>query len=60
MNEEHGMIVCDGETGLHVGQPLYIIPNHICTCINLFDRIYIREHDGSLTETPVAARGRSV
>lgn len=60
MNEEHGMIVCDGETGLHVGQALYVIPNHICTCINLFDRIYIREHDGSLTETPVAARGRSV
>lgn len=60
MNEEHGMIVCDGETGLHVGQALYVIPNHICTCINLFDEIYIREHDGSLTRTPVAARGRSV
>lgn len=60
MNEEHGMVVCDGETGLHVGDMLYVIPNHICTCINLFNDIYIRELDGSITKTPVAARGRSV
>lgn len=60
MNEEHGMIICDGETGLHVGQVLSIIPNHICTCVNLLNEIYIRERDGSYTRTPVVARGRSV
>lgn len=60
MNEEHGMIVSDGETNLRVGDTLYVIPNHICTCINLFDEIYIREPDGTLTRTPVAARGKSV
>ena len=59
MNEEHGVIVRnDAPTGLKVGDTLYIVPNHVCTTMNLFDFVYLREKDGSYTRTRVDGRGR--
>ena len=59
MNEEHGVIVRnDAPTGLKVGDVLYIVPNHVCTTMNLFDFVYLREKDGSYTRTRVDGRGR--
>jgi D-serine deaminase-like pyridoxal phosphate-dependent protein len=59
LTEEHGMIVSgSGETGLEIGQRLCIIPNHICTTINLHDHVYFLEVDGSLRRVKVAARGK--
>lgn len=59
MSEEHGVIIGKdgGETGLHVGDTLYIIPNHICTSINLCNFVWIKEKDGSFTKTTVDCRG---
>ena len=59
MSEEHGVIIGkDGaETGLNVGDILYIVPNHICTSINLCNFVWIKEKDGSYTKTKVDARG---
>lgn len=57
LNEEHGMIrSTGGDTGLTVGQRLRLIPAHICTAVNLQDRIYT--WDGkNIGEITVDARG---
>ena len=59
MSEEHGVIIAKdgGETGLKVGDTLYIVPNHICTSINLCNFVWIKEKDGSYTKTAVDCRG---
>jgi D-serine deaminase-like pyridoxal phosphate-dependent protein len=58
VNEEHGMLTSrKGETGLSIGQRLLLVPNHVCTMINLHDHVYIKK--GNLLEkTAVAARGK--
>jgi D-serine deaminase-like pyridoxal phosphate-dependent protein len=59
MSEEHGHLDL-GDSGYRprVGDRLSIIPNHVCACVNLHDRIYY--HRGGAVEGfwPVAARGR--
>jgi D-serine deaminase-like pyridoxal phosphate-dependent protein len=63
LNEEHGMLWVSsensktGETGLRVGDVLRLIPGHICTAVNLQDKIYALE-GGGLSEIPVDARGK--
>ena len=58
MSEEHGVLVSEDQpTGLTVGDELYIIPNHICTTMNLCNHVYIKEKDGSYTKTKVDCRG---
>ena len=58
VNEEHGMLISKtGKTMLKVGQLLMLIPNHICTTINLHDFVYIKI-DNKLEKTVVAARGK--
>jgi len=58
MNEEHGIIVSkEGPTNLKVYDTLYIIPNHICTTMNLCNFVYIQEKDGTFTKTKVEGRG---
>lgn len=60
MNEEHGMLSSRlGNTGLHVGQVVALIPIHICTAINMQNSIYLHEY-GELRKVPVAARGMLV
>jgi len=59
MNEEHGYIdvrSCDRKFA--IGERLHIIPNHICTAVNLHERVYgIR--GGELEEVwEVAGRGK--
>lgn len=57
MNEEHGILTAEnGETGLHVGQVLSLIPIHVCTAINMQNSVYILEN-GSLRKQKVDARG---
>ena len=60
MNEEHGIITSDsGDTGLHVGQVISLIPNHVCTAINMQNEVYLLEN-GELRKEKVAARGMLV
>lgn len=60
MNEEHGIISSKcGKTGLKVGQKLCLIPIHICTAINMQNKVYL--YDGNdVTEQKVDARGMLV
>ncbi len=60
VNEEHGMLRSrGGHTGLAVGQRVAIVPTHICTTVNLHDRLWLMEN-GLLRSVAVAARGRLV
>ena len=58
LTEEHGMISLRGESDLRVGDKIRIIPNHVCSTVNLHDSLYLAGEDGTLEEKPVAARGK--
>lgn len=57
MNEEHGVIRVHPDSGYRIGDVIAVIPNHICSTVNLHNSVYIQEKDGQLRKTPVAARG---
>ena len=58
MSEEHGVLISKvGLTNLKINDVLYIIPNHICTTMNLCNYVYIKEKDGTYTKTFVEGRG---
>lgn len=46
MNEEHGMITMNGPHNLKVGDTLTIVPNHICSTINLHNLVYLDDEFG--------------
>ena len=58
LTEEHGMLSVDEDCDLEVGDTLQIIPNHICSTVNLHDQVYLVGEDGAVEETRVAARGK--
>jgi D-serine deaminase-like pyridoxal phosphate-dependent protein len=58
LTEEHGMLSVDEDCDLEVGDTLQVIPNHICSTVNLHDEVYIIGEDGGVEETRVAARGK--
>jgi D-serine deaminase-like pyridoxal phosphate-dependent protein len=58
LTEEHGMLSVDEDSDFQVGDTLQVIPNHICSTVNLHDEVYIAGEDGSVEETRVAARGK--
>jgi D-serine deaminase-like pyridoxal phosphate-dependent protein len=58
LTEEHGMLSVDEDCDLEVGDTLQIIPNHICSTVNLHDQVYLVGEDGAVQETRVAARGK--
>jgi D-serine deaminase-like pyridoxal phosphate-dependent protein len=58
LTEEHGMISLNGESDLQVGDIVRIIPNHICSTVNLHEALYLTDLDGTVEEMPVAARGK--
>lgn len=57
MNEEHGVIIGDVED-IQIGDQIRIIPNHICSTVNLHDYIYIESEDGKIVKQKVKARGK--
>jgi len=58
LTEEHGMLSVDEDCDLEVGDTLQIIPNHICSTVNLHDEVYFAGEDGGVEEMRVAARGK--
>ena len=43
-----------------VGERVTVIPNHICPCVNLQDRVYWQELGHPPESLPVDARGKVV
>jgi D-serine deaminase-like pyridoxal phosphate-dependent protein len=58
LTEEHGMLALGRDCDLGVGDTIEIIPNHICSTVNLHDEVYLVDEGGSLEMVRVAARGK--
>jgi D-serine deaminase-like pyridoxal phosphate-dependent protein len=58
LSEEHGVVRrrSGGPVGLRVGDVLTVVPNHVCTMINLHDAVWL-EGDAGGDWLPVAFRG---
>ena len=59
LNEEHGYLDIS-KSGHHfrVGEVLTVIPNHVCTCVNMHDEAFVVRNDQVQTSWRVAARGK--
>src|SRR5260370_30793518 len=58
LTEEHGIMTVPSAAHLPIGTRLQVIPNHVCACVNLHDRV-AAVRDGRLEEiSQVAGRGR--
>src|SRR3712207_9570715 len=58
LTEEHGMLALDRGCDLQVGDTLQVIPNHICSTVNLHDEVYLLDGSDTVQEVRVAARGK--
>jgi D-serine deaminase-like pyridoxal phosphate-dependent protein len=58
MSEEHGHLRVAEGSRLRVGDRLRIVPNHVCPCINLHDRVFVVKGEQVVDEWKVAARGK--
>ncbi len=58
LSEEHGHLTLPQSPATKVGDRLRVIPNHVCPCINLHDRVLIVEGDLVIDEWKIAARGK--
>jgi D-serine deaminase-like pyridoxal phosphate-dependent protein len=60
LSEEHGVLEGLGVEQLTVGEKVWVLPNHICPAVNLFEQMHL-VRDGVVERVlPVAARGRLV
>jgi D-serine deaminase-like pyridoxal phosphate-dependent protein len=59
LSEEHGVIRArdGGRTGLQVGDRLSVVPNHVCTMINLHDAVHLVEGRRVVGSLAVDLRG---
>ena len=58
LTEEHGMLAVTADHDLKVGDSLHVIPNHICSTVNLHGSVYVVDEDGAVEELRVSARGK--
>lgn len=59
MNEEHGYLdVRRASRRLNVGDRLSIIPNHVCTAVNMHDAVYGMRDNRVICSWRVAGRGK--
>jgi D-serine deaminase-like pyridoxal phosphate-dependent protein len=58
LTEEHGMLALDEADDLGVGDTVEIVPNHVCSTVNLHDDVYLLSAGDSIQKVRVAARGR--
>ncbi|MFD0679671.1 MULTISPECIES: alanine racemase [unclassified Paenibacillus] len=56
LSEEHGMLRLEPHHSFQVGDRIHIIPNHICSTLNLHNKVYLVDGD-RIEEQPILARG---
>lgn len=56
MNEEHGIINIDSSK-VDIGEEVTIIPNHICSTINLHNYVFMQNENNEFKKLTVEARG---
>jgi D-serine deaminase-like pyridoxal phosphate-dependent protein len=61
LSEEHGMVdLKDAARRPKLGERVNIVMHHVCPCVNLHDRGWLKKADGSLEPLPIDARGKVV
>jgi D-serine deaminase-like pyridoxal phosphate-dependent protein len=58
LTEEHGMLRIPREYDFRVGDTLKIVPNHICSTVNLHNEVCFVDENGATERVEVAARGK--
>jgi len=58
LNEEHGYLDVSQARRFQIGEILTIIPNHVCTCVNMHDEVFITRSEQVIGSWKVAARGK--
>jgi D-serine deaminase-like pyridoxal phosphate-dependent protein len=56
--EEHGMLRVKREHDLGVGDTIRIIPNHVCSTVNLHNEVFLTDESSIVERVEVAARGK--
>jgi len=59
LNEEHGHVdTSQSAHAFRVGEVVTVIPNHICTCVNMHDEVFVTRNEQVMGSWRVAARGK--
>jgi D-serine deaminase-like pyridoxal phosphate-dependent protein len=59
MNEEHGYVRRNGSRREHrVGERLHVVPNHVCTAMNMHDAVWVHRNGEVVDRWEIAARGK--
>jgi D-serine deaminase-like pyridoxal phosphate-dependent protein len=58
LSEEHGHLSIPGHSKIRIGDRLRVVPNHVCTCINLNDRAFVVDREQVVDQWEIAARGK--
>jgi D-serine deaminase-like pyridoxal phosphate-dependent protein len=56
--EEHGMLRVKREYDLGIGDTIRIVPNHVCSTVNLHNEVFLTDGSGAIERMVVAARGK--
>lgn len=60
LTEEHGMVNNPASHDFQIGDHLEVIPNHICSTVNLYNSIFLKDENGKLESYTVKCRGMLV
>lgn len=59
LNEEHGHLdISRSQHAFKVGEVLTVVPNHVCTCVNMHDEVFLLRKEKVAGCWRVAARGK--
>jgi D-serine deaminase-like pyridoxal phosphate-dependent protein len=58
LTEEHGMLRVRSAHDPEVGDTLRVIPNHVCSTVNLHNEVRVVDETGAIERVKVAARGK--
>jgi D-serine deaminase-like pyridoxal phosphate-dependent protein len=58
LSEEHGHLTIPSNSTISIGDRLSVVPNHVCTCVNLHDCVFLVEGEQVVDQWKVAARGK--
>jgi D-serine deaminase-like pyridoxal phosphate-dependent protein len=59
LNEEHGYLdITKSQHPFHVGEVVTVIPNHVCTAVNMHDEIFTVRQGEAVGCWKIAARGK--
>jgi D-serine deaminase-like pyridoxal phosphate-dependent protein len=59
LSEHHAVADLAGHPLPPLGSRVRVVPNHVCTAVNLVDELLVADHDRIVARWPVAARGRN-